>query len=162
MNRYFPIAFLLLGLLSCDETDLPLLTDCGPLAKIMDEDGTVISDPFQIIDVDISGKCLSLTIGSGGCSGDTWEGHLLFSPFLAESYPPQIQGWFQFKDEEMCEAYFEKTFTFDLSELDQFDSPLIINLNGWEESIPYPDFNTSQLLGDSILYDWKLVMDRVV
>lgn len=146
------ILFVLLFASCEDELSNDLTSDCGLQPTYLEEDGAIISDPFQITSATMSGNCLEIEVMSGGCDGQSWEGQLFVFPEVAESYPPQVGVQFSLKDEELCEAAIRKTFTFDLSGLYEISDRVIIHLDAWEESILFPEINA-----DFIMAKWDLI-----
>lgn len=93
---------------------------------------------FFINDATISEDCLSVEISSGGCDGNSWEVNLYDSEGIAESLPPQRFLRLDLKNEELCDAWITKSFSFDISELkvDGIDT-FILNLEGYDKRIVY-------------------------
>ncbi|GAB4232992.1 MAG: hypothetical protein Tsb0034_06040 [Ekhidna sp.] len=142
----FKIGLLSVLLMFGCEEELPI-GECGKKAIFMEEDGTVISDPFQITAARIEDKCLAVEVTAGGCDGESWEANLFIYPLFAESYPPQGGAILSFKDEELCEAAIKRTFYFDLSALDQVSDRVILSIDGYDEALLYPGINTEEVQG---------------
>jgi len=96
------------------------------------------TDNYSITDVVLEGDLLKLSIGSSGCSGDTWVPILVDSGDVLESFPVQKQLKLNLVNQEACLAVINKTYEFDLTtiQLEDYDT-IILNLEGWNESITY-------------------------
>lgn len=129
-NLLLGLVLLVLFTSSCE--DEKVTSDCTQPIYLKEE-SAIISDPFQITSAVINGNCLEVEVGAGGCDGESWESNLFVFPLVAESLPPQVSVEFSLKDEELCEAYIRKSFSFDLSGLYSISESVIVNLNGWEE-----------------------------
>ena len=130
---------MVLLLMSACEND-PVTTGCER-PVFLDENSAIISDPFQVTSAIINGNCLEIEVGAGGCDGDSWEGKLFVFPLVAESLPPQVTVEFSLRDEELCEAYIRRIFSFDLSELYNISESVIVNLRGWDGTLLLEDQN---------------------
>ena len=117
--------YLLLGLLvsftiySCgsDESDS---MDCGRSLIINEEKYQSIDDPDQsisLINSSIVDECLSLTLGFSGCDAEH-QIDLVTDGAVAESFPVQVFFKLEDQNPQLCLAYFEQTFYYDLEELD--------------------------------------------
>ncbi|TXE06126.1 hypothetical protein FUA26_14195 [Seonamhaeicola algicola] len=69
---------------------------------------------LNILDASIEADCLQVTFGASGCSGTSWEFQLIDSGTVAESLPEQRYMKLNFKNNEACLAYFERTVSFNL------------------------------------------------
>lgn len=76
----------------------------------------------------ISGDCMSITFGASGCSSDTWDCKLIGDGSIMESYPIQTRLRLSLENEEMCDAFFTKTISFNIKDL-QIESYSEIYLN---------------------------------
>lgn len=86
------------------------------------------SDYLNIDTVVIEDNCLHITFGASGCSGDTWNLKLISDGSIMESYPIQTRLRLSLENEEMCDAFFTKTISFDIEDL-RVDSYSKIYLN---------------------------------
>ena len=108
---------LITAFISCSDTDE--VEHCGP-PLIIDEDlfQSVDPDPgLFIIDHNLDDECLILTIGFSGCDPEHTI-QLVTDGAVAESFPVQVQFKLNDLNPQLCEAYFEKEYAFDLDELD--------------------------------------------
>lgn len=93
---------------------------CGKAVVVNAPDfSTVSTDHFVIADALISGDCLTLKVGSSGCSGNTWQADILHAVSDAAVYPKQHALKVVFTNRELCAAAFGKSFEFDLYPLRQ-------------------------------------------
>lgn len=91
-------------------------------------------DDFLHLDtVFIKDDCLNITFTSSGCDGETWVTQLIDSEQILESNPVQRVLRLSLFNEELCDAVFSRTITFDLRtiQLSDYDR-LLINLDDWE------------------------------
>ncbi len=85
----------------------------------------------------IEGDCLKVSYSSSGCSAETWELQLIDSGAILESLPPQRNLVFSFKNEEMCQAYFTKEATFNISSIKEQDGKVWLNIKNTDKRILY-------------------------
>lgn len=137
----FALALLALFMESCnDET-----TDNASLNSVCDQIAIVNPSRFTntqpegytITRIQLIDDCLQVEIQSGGCSGDTWKVDLIDSGNVAESNPEQRYLKISLNNTELCDAVISKTFTFDLSPLRISSPSILLNLDLWNEQIPY-------------------------
>ncbi|MEC3905563.1 hypothetical protein VOI54_00895 [Tamlana sp. 2201CG12-4] len=96
------------------------------------------SDNFNFVDAQITGDCLSITFGASGCNGESWAFKLVDSEAVTKSIPGQRSLKFQLENKELCEAYFEKTVSFDLTPLQlPGDHEVLLNIQGLSKSLSY-------------------------
>ena len=96
------------------------------------------SAPFEFVSAEIIGDCLAIEIGASGCDGDTWEFKLVDSGAIAESLPEQRFLKLQLVNNEDCEAFFQRTTSFDLTPVRIHDSgEIILNIDGFDSSLNY-------------------------
>lgn len=125
--------------MTCEEDDV-VRTNCDKTVVVSENDfNNLESANFTIIEAEIEADCLLLKIGASGCDGSTWQYHLVDSGAVAESLPEQRYLKFQLINEEMCEAYFNKTVSFNLSPLkiDNGVGKVILHIQGLESSLTY-------------------------
>ena len=67
-------------------------------------------DDLNITDAKIVNDCLTITFGSSGCDGSSWQLALYDAGVIMESYPPQRNIRLSLKNEELCDAYFSYNF----------------------------------------------------
>ena len=129
-NTLVLLGILLAIVVGCED-EPTLVSDCAA-PTFLEEDGAIISDPFQVSDARLNGTCLEIDVAAGGRDGESWGGQLFVFPSVAESLPPQVTVEFALDDKELCEAAIQKTFSFDLSGLFRIDDRVIVRLNGWD------------------------------
>ncbi|WP_344788348.1 hypothetical protein [Postechiella marina] len=125
--------------MTCEEDDV-VKVNCDNTVVVSENDfNNLESANFIIIDAEIEGDCLLLKIGASGCDGSTWQYNLVDSGAIAESLPEQRYLKFQLINEEMCEAYFNKTVSFNLSPLkiDNGVGKVVLHIEGLESSLTY-------------------------
>lgn len=95
------------------------------------------TEDYTINSIQVVDDCLEVQIQSSGCSGDTWKVDLIDSGNVAESNPEQRYLKISFTSTELCDAVISKAFSFDLSPLRISSPSIFLNLNLWDEQIPY-------------------------
>ena len=130
--RYFPILLLLvLSFSTCKKDEL---SDKQEVIISKDQLLNAPDDAFTFNKVELDGDCLNLTISYGGGCGEV-EVKLIDSGDVAESLPVLRAIRLSFKDEDLCEALVEKTFTFDLTPIRvREDNRARLILSGWDRS----------------------------
>ena len=96
------------------------------------------SSYFGVLNYNLEGDCLSVTISSSGCSASTWGLTLIDSETITESLPPQRDLRLIFYNNEACLAVLEKEEIFDLVALQVHGTnEVVLNIEGFPESILY-------------------------
>ena len=116
--KYLLIALLPVLLLTCEKNDpAPTLPACGPAITITP--AAPQSDGFALTNASVDGFCLTLTVAATGCGSDSWTAELLTDGVVAESSPTQTSARLVLNLNQgpiVCQAEFEKDFTFDLTD----------------------------------------------
>ncbi len=90
---------------------------------------------YTITNAEINDICLEITIGSSGCDGSTWE------TILVSDLPVEAGGTggsalsLKLTNLEICDAYFTRTFSFDLSIISEGNTNTVFGLEGWEGTL---------------------------
>ncbi|SFR34215.1 hypothetical protein SAMN04490243_0796 [Robiginitalea myxolifaciens] len=132
--------FLVCILFSCDtsDDDPPRSSQCGILAEVNENRWrSANTDGYVIESVMLEGDCLEITLAASGCDGESWEARLFDAAAIAESLPPQRDVRIDFSNPELCDAFLQRTFVFDLSRLRVSSNSVFLNLDGWEDQILY-------------------------
>lgn len=95
------------------------------------------TDLLDLMEVAIVGNCLELSFGSSGCDGESWDVQLIDSGAILESFPPQRNLILSLKNDEECDAYFVRTYSFDISGLQVEGSSVFLNITNDESQILY-------------------------
>ena len=132
------VFFICLFVLSCNSNDEPTIENkCNVSSEIISsEDFSAVSTSnYAITKVEINEDCIEITFGSSGCGTELWEEHLFSVDSFYTIFPLQRDLKMKLINEELCEAYFIKTVSFDLTPL-QIDGQNIVPLNiyGWNEA----------------------------
>jgi len=135
------VFFICLFVLSCNSNDEPTIENkCNVSSEIISsEDFSAVSTSnYAITKVEINDDCIEITFGSSGCGTELWEEHLFSVDSFYTIFPLQRDLKMKLINEELCEAYFIKTVSFDLTPL-QIDGQNIVPLNiyGWNEQVSY-------------------------
>jgi len=135
------VFFICLFVLSCNSNDEPTIENkCNVSSEIISsEDFSAVSTSnYAITKVEINEDCIEITFGSSGCGTELWEEHLFSVDSFYTIFPLQRDLKMKLINEELCEAYFIKTVSFDLTPL-QIDGQNIVPLNiyGWNEQVIY-------------------------
>jgi hypothetical protein len=122
----------------CNEDDVVLLP-CG-LEVVSNNEvyETAESDNFGVLNVDLSGDCLTVDVTTSGCDSNDWVLTLIDSGNIAESMPPQRYLKLTLFNNQVCLVVLEKAETFDLSSL-RVDgtNEVLLNIEGLPESVLY-------------------------
>ncbi|TRZ42431.1 hypothetical protein [Robertkochia solimangrovi] len=93
---------------------------------------------YNIENASLNGDCLEITIGAGGCNGETWDIELVDSGSIIETGVPQRTLKIKFESSELCEAYLHKTISFNLKSIQLANySEIGLLLSGYEDVIFY-------------------------
>ena len=117
----------------CDEL---VIIDNDIFQNRSDDDGTS-RNVFEIINAEIEGDCLSITIRSGGCDGSTWEIDLVDADRIAETAIPQRDLKVFLENTETCNAIAELTVSFEINSLRTNENEIRLNLEKWDSQLTY-------------------------
>jgi len=122
---------------SCDVEDLHEL--CGKSAIINNALFTTTNtDNYSITDVKITGNCLTITISSSGCSGNSFMATLVDSEYyISNGSSDYRQLKLSLETNEACLALVSKEFSFDIGNLQTVNLTTYINLEKWNEQLIY-------------------------
>lgn len=98
---------------------------------------TAPDDHLDIVSLEVQGDCLIIEFGSSGCDGSTWELNLIDSERVLYSNPPQRNLRLSLKNDELCDAYFLRTISFDISGLQVFGGQVFLNITNSGDQILY-------------------------
>jgi len=135
----YSLLFLYIAIFSsCGSSDDPAET-CGPEVVISGElFVTANTELLDIINININEDCLELTIGSSGCDGERWEVNLIDAEVILESFPVQRNVVISIFNDEECDAYFMRDYTFDIAQLRVGDSgTVVLNVSNIGEQVSY-------------------------
>ena len=140
MNRLYKFLWFasVIFLFSCEEDIVTLDGECGPRISIVgNTDFMNNSDPFTILDANVSDDCLSLTIQYGGGCGDV-EGSLFGRMVLSPNTSQLFSVLLFFDDNDDCEALVQQTFDFDITplQISGFDE-VFLSIGGFDEGLTY-------------------------
>jgi hypothetical protein len=142
MKYFFTVmsVFLLLSISCSDDDKKTIDSNCDKQAQVVSDTNfqDIITANYMITNVVLNGDCLSITISSSGCSGETWDVELISSNSILESFPVQRLVKIELDNPEVCLAIVQKTVSFDLAPF-QVDgqNQVILNIDGWDETINY-------------------------
>ena len=131
------ITFSLIGIYSCADGEALKDSSC--------EQSTLISEnlyqdaPTDLLDLtelSIVGDCLELSFGSSGCDGESWVVRLIDSGAILESFPPQRNLILSLDNDEECDAYFVRKYSFDISSLRVEGISVFLNIVNTEYDCP--------------------------
>jgi hypothetical protein len=128
--------------ISCsdDNNNNNVNSNCDKLSQVISEENfqDVITANYMITNAALDGDCLSVTISSSGCNGETWEMKLLGTNNVMESLPLQRDVKIELDNQELCLAVFQKTVSFDLIPFRvEGQNQVDLHLDGWDETIEY-------------------------
>lgn len=135
-----PIFFLFF---SCDkgenELESTLISSGEQIVVVVNEEQfeNAPSDHITILETDIEGDFLRIKFGASGCSGETWKVKLIGSQAINYSLPPQRQIRLSLENKELCEAYFTKEVTFNISAFQTGGDVILLNFINSDTQIRY-------------------------
>jgi hypothetical protein len=94
---------------------------------------------FEFVNAEIFNDCLNVEIGASGCDGNTWVFALVDSGAIAESLPEQRYLKLQLVNNELCDAFFKRTVSFDLKplQIDNSVNEVILHIDGFDDPLHY-------------------------
>lgn len=95
------------------------------------------TENYTIINATISGNFLTIKIAASGCDSKNWKATLVDRGEILESFPIQRSIKLHLKNEELCLAYFEKEYTFDITELVENYPAVIFSLTSWDKALKF-------------------------
>ena len=112
---------------------------CGPVAVVDSEQfSSATTELLDVISIDINQDCFELTIGSSGCDGNSWAVGLFDAGVVLESFPVQRNLVISFINEELCDGYFTRDYTFDISDLRVGETgTVLLNISNTGEQLSY-------------------------
>lgn len=134
----------LLGVLffSCsnDDDNPSSINTCDALAEVVyEEDFNAISTAnYEVTEIAFNDECLEITIRSSGCEPESWEMNLYSVDAFYTVFPLQRVVKIELINEQLCQAVFQKTVSFNLTPFQvdgQNEIPLTIE--GWDEQLIY-------------------------
>ena len=130
-----------LFVLGCNSDDEPTIENkCNVLSEIISsEDFSAVSTSnYAITKVEINEDCIEITFGSSGCGTELWEEHLFSVDSFYTIFPLQRDLKMELINQDLCEANFIKTVSFDLIPLQLDGQDLLpLNIYGWNEQVIY-------------------------
>lgn len=106
-------------------------------------DLTITNDPktsngVQILNAVVEGNCLKLKVGFSGCSDHSDVFQMIWNGSYMKSLPAQVNLVLHDPEPQLCQAYFVKEVSYNLSKLKEgIAGPMNIRLEGWEKMIAY-------------------------
>jgi len=141
MKIFSFLSILTLLFAACEGTtnvdELANLGECNELIVDREAYQNEESASYMIDTAFIAQDCLNIVFGSSGCSGSTWETSMIDSEQIMESYPIQRALRMVLKNQEMCQAYFIDTATFNLTKIRTEDPSILLNINGYDHKLLY-------------------------
>jgi hypothetical protein len=132
---YFSIIMLFIGCSETKDLEINLCNECVIVNKTVYNSTNTAN--YSITAVSVSGDLLTINISASGCSGNSWNATLVDANSIAESFPIQRNIKISLENNEACLAVITKDFTFNIKELKENESTIILNLEGWNEQIIY-------------------------
>ena len=135
------VFFICLFVLSCNSNDEPTIENkCNVSSEIISsEDFSAVSySNYVITKVEINEDCIEITFSSSGCGTELWKEHLFSVDSFYTTFPYQRALKMELINEELCEANFIKTVSFNLIPLQLEGQDLLpLNIYGWNEQVIY-------------------------
>ena len=132
------ITFSLIGIYSCADSEALKDSSCEQLTLISEnlyQDAP--TDLLDLTELSIVDDCLELSFGSSGCDGESWVVRLIDSGAILESFPPQRNLILSLDNDEECDAYFVRKYSFDISSLRVEGISVFLNIVNTESQILY-------------------------
>ena len=130
-----------LFVLGCNSNDEPTIENkCNVLSEIISPEAfsAVSTSNYAITKVEINEDCIEITFGSSGCGTELWEEHLFSVDSFYTIFPLQRDLKMELINEDLCDANFIKTVSFDLIPLQLEGQDLLpLNIYGWNEQVIY-------------------------
>jgi hypothetical protein len=126
--------------ISCSDDDPAANETCDSNAEVIAE--TIFNDintsNYGISDVNLTGDCLEITIGSSGCNAEQWQMNLYSTDSFYTVYPYQRAVKLKLINNQLCLAVFQKTKSFDLTPFQiKGQNQVPLNIEGWSTTIIY-------------------------
>jgi hypothetical protein len=128
----------LLAFLGCSETAETTLELCNECV-IIDNNlyNETATTGYNINNAILEGDLLTLNIMASGCDGTSWRATLVDADLILESNPTQRNIKINLENTEACLAFISKDFTFNIKDLKDSDTTILLNLEGWDSQIQY-------------------------
>src|SRR5690606_17949604 len=142
MKKYILIIFIGILALSCtsDDDNSGTLNNCDFISKVISQDdyNAINTSNYVISEVELNDDCLKITFSSNGCGTESWQENLFSTDSFYTVFPLQRTLKMELINEELCQAVFQKTVSFDLTAI-QIDTQnkLPLNIDGWSKQIIY-------------------------
>ena len=142
MRKNILIIFLCILIYSCNSNDenSTIHQNCDSISEIVSEDdfNSISTSNYDIIGVELISDCLEITFRSNGCGTELWEENLYSVDAFYTVFPLQRSVKMQLRNEELCEALFQKSISFDLTPFQiKTQSEIPLNIYGWNKQIIY-------------------------
>ncbi|MFT6814917.1 MAG: hypothetical protein ACJAZ3_000813 [Sphingobacteriales bacterium] len=124
---------------NCKNKDIDKsVISCGA-ETIVDADDYISAATDQVVinNLSIDGDCLKIYYGASGCNGDSWIVKLIDSEEIIDSDTLQRNLKFSLLNNEICQAYFTKEITFDISNLQVDGGKVMLNIFDRGDEILY-------------------------
>ncbi|QSS96945.1 hypothetical protein [Psychroflexus sp. ALD_RP9] len=120
MKLSFSVLFVFLLLtISCSQNDEDSSTEllCGVDAVITSEEDydSIDTSNYSIIDVQLDGDCLKLTVSASGCDGKSWGSYFYSVDAFYAVFPMKREAKLELINNENCLAVIESIQEFNLA-----------------------------------------------
>lgn len=140
MKQIFTLMLMGVFMLSCsnDDDNVSVTPNCDTQTIIdAQQYANVTLDQITINSLEIVDDCLTINFGASGCDGNSWTPTLIDANVILESFPPQRNLKFIINNQELCQAYFTKEVSFDVSGLQVLGGSVQLNLANTADGILY-------------------------
>lgn len=142
MTKNILIICLYILIFSCssDDDNSTVNQNCGLISEIVSEDefNSIITSNYEITEVELNRDCLEITYRASGCGTEFWEENLYSVDAFYAVFPLQRYVKMEVINEELCEAIFQKSISFDLTPFQiKTQSEIPLNIEGWNQQIIY-------------------------
>ncbi|MBA6152453.1 hypothetical protein [Gelidibacter maritimus] len=142
MKKNILIISLYILIFSCntDDDNSSVDQNCSLISEIVSEGefNSIITSNYVITEIELISDCLEITYSSSGCGTELWEENLYSVDAFYAVFPLQRSVKMELINEELCDAIFQKSISFDLTPFQiKTQSEVPLNIDGWNQQIIY-------------------------
>jgi hypothetical protein len=126
---------------SCSGDDeITSLSNCDSISEIIAENdfNTIDTTNYSISSVNLNGDCLEITLSASGCDSSLWVMQLYSKNASNNLLPLQRDVKIKLINNQLCQAVFQSTISFDLVPLRiQGQNSILLNIDDWDMQVVY-------------------------
>ncbi|MBJ7879598.1 hypothetical protein [Gelidibacter salicanalis] len=135
------IIFLCILTFNCNsDDDSTIAQNCDIISEIISEVefNLINTSNYEITEVELKSDCLEITFSFSGCGTELWGENLYSVNAFYAVFPLQRAVRMELINEELCQAVFQKSISFDLTPFKiEGQSEIPLNIDRWNEQITY-------------------------